>query len=412
VLLLACPYALMGPSFHADDFSFLRNSHFDGPLHAAQGRQIGRPGAVVMYDLTFGLIGPHPLTIYVVQTALWVFAALAVLFALRQFLSPRRALAITLVWLVVPTHTALEHWSSTTQAFLALGLVAFGIGRLAVACDGDKPPWLAFLALTAAVASYEVIAGLAVTALFGVPLLRQGRLRWDVITRGGALLAVPLVWAMFHRVYVGPTGRLDFGLAVDSHLALGLEPFSGLGQLLGGAALAGAALAAIRLVRARPGAASVGFEHMSVAGLVIIVIGILPLLSFSTNFYGMDDRLTVVSGVGAAMIWVGLVGMTASYLGRRVIQAAVLALIALVIPLRAANNRDWVDSGRAAKTETQRLARLAQESRVVEVAGPLATVGWITGLHNGWNATAATQLLLDRRDVVVDVIIDGKKTGP
>src|SRR5438477_311183 len=47
--LLALPYGLSGPSFHADDFLFLSDAHFDGAFQAAQGRQIGRPGALIAY---------------------------------------------------------------------------------------------------------------------------------------------------------------------------------------------------------------------------------------------------------------------------------------------------------------------------------------------------------------------------
>jgi hypothetical protein len=413
VVLMALPYGISGPRFHADDFAFLNSGHFDGAFRAAQGRQIGRPGALLTYDLTFGLVGQHPLLIYLLQVGLWIAAAVAVLFALRCLLPPATALAVALVWLVVPTHTALEHWASTTQALLALCLLAIGICAVASAADRGSSGWVGAVVLAAAVASYEVTAAVALAVVFVVPWLRQRRIRWGIVARGVIAISVPLVWTWTHQVYIESSGHLDLGLAVPAHLSLGLKPFSTGSRVLSALALAGVFLALIRLVSPRLRSPSTEFETLTVAGFGVIVIGVLPLVNFASNFYGMDDRLTVVSGIGAAFVWVGIVGMTArSWQTHGATVVAALVLIALVVPVRIQNNREWVDSGRAATAETQRLARLVQASPVVVVPGPLAGVGWVTGLHNGWNATAATQLLLDRRDVVVDVTINGIKTGP
>jgi hypothetical protein len=413
VVLLALPYGLSGPSFHADDFLFLNNAHFDGVFRAAEGRQLGRPGALLTYDLTFGLLGQHPLAIYFFQVGLWIAAAVSVLFALRRFLPSATALAVALVWLVVPSHTALEHWASTTQALLALCLLAIGVCAVARAADRGTSGWAGAVALAAAVASYEVTAAMALVTIFAVPWLRQRRIRWGIVARGSIAIGIPLIWASTHRVYTVSSGHIALGLVLPAHLSLGLEPFSTGSRLLTAVALVGVLLALIRILSPRLRGQSTESEVLAVAGLTVIIIGVLPLIAFASNFYGMDDRLTVVSGVGAAMIWVGIVGMAARAVQTHAATViATLFLIALVIPVRIQENRDWVDTGRAATVEIRRLAILVQTSPVIEVPGPLASVGWVTGLHNGWNATAATQLLLGRRDVVVHVIVHGASTGP
>src|ERR1044071_1645213 len=64
VAIAVClPNLLNGPGPIADDWVFLRNARFDGWLHAAGPRQSGRPGGALVYDLTFGLIGNHPLAV-------------------------------------------------------------------------------------------------------------------------------------------------------------------------------------------------------------------------------------------------------------------------------------------------------------------------------------------------------------
>lgn len=412
VVLLAIPYAVGGASFHADDFNFLRNSHFDGALGAAGSRQVGRPGASLIYDLTFGLIGEHPNAMYVVQVALWAAAAAALLVALRQFTTPSRALAVVLVWLIVPTHTALEHWASTSQALVALVLALLGIRALTTAADRNTSGWLGIAALGAAIATYEATVGLAVLAVVAVPWLRTGGVNRPLLLRGAIGLGIPIVWAVAHPVYVDTTGHLDLELALPGNLSLGLEPFGTAGRLMFAIALAGMLVALLRLVRSTD-RASLHYEVLVVAGVAILLMGLAPLVSIRSNFYGMDDRLTVVSGIGAAMIWVGITGMCVERVSRQwAIAVPALGLLAIAVPLRVTSNREWVDSGRLAHAETERLVQLLQQSPHVEVVGPLAGVGYVTGLHDGWNATAAAQLRMNRQDVVIDVLINNELTGP
>ena len=391
IVVLALPYALAGPNFHADDWVFVRNARFDGVLGAAGPRQVGRPGATLVYGLTFGAIGAHPLAIQLVQVLLWIVAAGAALIALRRFLVAPTALAVVLVWLLVPTHSTLEHWASTAQALVALALLAIGVAALAHAADNHGPGWLGVVALGAAIACYEVTAGAALAALVAVPLVRRRRVRWDIVLRGLIVLAIPLAWLLSHRtVYTVPRGRLDPTLVLPGNLSLGLAPFGTGGRIVTGIALAGVLVAIARLVRPRLRPESTDAERLAIAGVLVIIVGVVPLVPFATNFIGMDDRLTVVSGVGAAMVWVGVVAMAVRDTGRRHIVALSAVLLLLVaVPLRVGRTRDFVDAGDAAVREAQRLALLAADARVVRVPGPVAVARRVDGLNDGWNATAA-----------------------
>jgi hypothetical protein len=353
------------------------------------------------------------LLIQIVQVLLWLAVAVALCATLRRFVAPAPALAVTLVWLVVPTHSALEHWASTVQVLLALLMLVLGVRALAVAIDRGRAGWLAAVLLAAAVGTYEITVGAAAVALVAIPLVRTRKVRWDVFVRGGIAIAIPLIWRAAHRtVYIVPTGNLDASVALPSLLSLGLTPFSTLGRVVTLIAVAGTVVAAIRLIRVER-SRSVEFERLTVAGLVVVIAGIVPLARFATNLFGMDDRLTVVSGIGAAMIWVGIAGIAARHLNdRRMVTAAALALVAIVVPLRIDRTRDYVDSGDAAVEDATNLAEASPGLDVVSVVGPLAVSGRVSGLYDGWNATAATQLITSRDDLIVRVSIDGSEVGP
>jgi hypothetical protein len=419
VLVLAVPYAIAGPNFLADDWVFLRNARFDGVLGAAGARQTGRPGAIVIYDLTFGAIGAHPLLLYVVQVGLWVVAALAVYAALRAFFPVLAALATTLVWLVVPNHSTLEMWASTSQALIALALLAVGVRGLARAADRDEWSWWSVVAIAAAIAFYEVTAAAALAAVVIVPLLRGWRPRWGTLIGGVAVVALPVVWRLANpSVYGAPTGRMDYGTVIPNNLSLGLKAYSEPGRIVAALALAAGLWALVRVARAETRDQTGPAERLAIAGLVIIGLGVAPLVGFRTNFLGMEDRLTVVSGVGGAMVWTGAGWMVVNAL--RTSRAAVTAfvavgaavLLAIVIPIRAERTRDFDRAGDRALAQAHDYVQITAANPIIAVDGPVADSGRIDGLNDGWNATAATQALSGGRVRVVLVRLDGIVTGP
>ncbi len=393
VALIGLPYLLAGPGPLADDWVFLRNQRFDGWLHAAGPRQLGRPGGAFVYDVTFGLIGNHPLVLAIVQLALLAAAALAVHAALARFVDHRLALAIVLVWLVAPNHMTLEHWASTAQALVALALLGVGVRLLD---EHPERPMAAFVVLALAVSCYEIVAAIALATVFAVPWLRGRRLPTRVLVIGTAIVATPVVWAFTHRtVYARTPGWIDPTLILPGNLSLGLAGYGWQGRLVTGLGLALVIVAALR--RWRPSLHHLygNDERLVLAGAAVLALGVLPVVRFPTNFLGMDDRLTLVSGIGAAMVWVGGVGMVARdrVHARRLTAAATLGLFVIVVSVRADHERDYAAAADAAHAEAVALVAMTDSARVVDVPGPIADADRVFGLHDGWNATAAVQAL-------------------
>jgi hypothetical protein len=409
VLVLSVPYGVAGPNLLADDWVYARNGVFKGVLHSSGPRQVQRPGAALLYDATFGLIGPHPLRLYVVQVALWVLAAVALLIVACRFTSPGRALAIALVWAVLPTHSSLEHWASTSQALLALILLCGGIYLLDTALSVRREV-AAVVVLIASMLTYEVVAAAAVAAFVAVPLWRRRSVSRPALVAAVALFAAAFAWLLAHRtVYPDNRGRIDLSVAVRTLFSVGLEPATTAGKLVTALIVITIAVAIWR-VAARTVSVP---DALVVAGTGVVLLGLVPLWEFSTNLLGMYDRLTVVSGVGVTIICIGGVGMAQQALRNRqgvlVVSAFALALIA--VPQRADRNRDYIDAGNAAIVEAHRLANdtAPNESKVID--GPIAEIRGLSGLSDGWNTTAAVQLAKHDPSIRIYVDLNGQRTG-
>jgi len=420
--LVAVPYLLAGPKLLADDFVWLRNAQVNGWQGAGGPRVDGRPGGAIMAALTFGLIGAHPLLLAIVQTVLRSACAVALRRCFAQFVSGPVALAAALVWVVVPDHLSLEMWGSTIAAPVALGLLAAGIAELARAwraTDVSNRHLLgAYLLLAGGVAVYELTAGVAGLAVLLVPFVVGRRPTIARVLSGWAIIGVPMAWAALKvSVYdTANSGSLDIRLVLPSQLSMGLSPPGMQGKLM---ALAGTAIVIFSLARlASPSLrsrAGTG-ERMVAAGALVIAAGVAPLVHLATNFQGLDDRLSTVSSVGAALVWTGGALVAAQLVGRRrattVYFALAVALVVVVLPLRFVRTRDFVDAGRQATATTRVLSDQARNHQLVTVDGPIAVVDHYSGLNDGWNATAAVQLALHDPTVVIHVTIQGIQSGP
>jgi len=209
------------------------------------------------------------------------------------------------------------------------------------------------------------------------------------------------------------TGHLDPSVVLPGHLSLGLAPFGAQGRLLTVVALAAIVWSLVRAVRMGAGRAELG-ERLVIAGTVVLLFGVAPLASFDTTFFGMPDRLTLVSGVGAAMVWTGGALIVARYVRRPqavLVGVAVLFLV-VVVPVRFVRTSDYEDAGRRAQHETATLSERARSTPVFDVPGPLADVDRSWGLNDGWNATAAVQVAVDDPRVTIGTIIYGERVGP
>jgi hypothetical protein len=237
-----------------------------------------------------GLIGPHPLAVLAVQTALVAAAAVLLHDLLRRFVDDRLAAATAALWLVVPNHTSLLLWASATAITAALLLLL--LGGIARAADRPGP---ATVCLAASILTYEATAPAAVALLVAIPLLQRRPWRRPLLV-GMAGVAPATAWALPHLPSVKDAGRshwADLGLVLPAHVGWGVFPEGPIATALGLAAIVLLGFAARR-------------SPLVAAGVVVIVVGTLPFLRYFYEPLGAGDRVNVVAGVGTAMVWAGL----------------------------------------------------------------------------------------------------------
>jgi len=343
-------YASLGTGFVLDDWYTLRNAHFDGALAAAgEDQRLARPGAWLVYAVVFGVIGPHPAVVLVLQGAVVAATAVLLVLVLRRFLpSPLATLAAAL-WVMLPNHTSLEAWASASNIALALLLGVAGcflLGRSELGTAGIAGA--AVLMATAALC-YEAVIPAALLAALALPWLADGRPRWAPVVAVGTGLVLVATWILTHWHPGKPVtiGETDLTQAVGAHLGWGVVPAGVAADLVTLVGLAGVTLAVARVVlpsqRGRAGPA----EWCVVAGLVVIGVGTVPFAFYLYAPLGAGDRLTVVSSVGGAMVWAGLVGMAWAW-HRLAGAVGLAALVALSAAVRVERAVLWHRAGRDA----------------------------------------------------------------
>ena len=278
--VLALPYALAGTNFILDDWFAVRNAMFQGAFAAGGHNQLlARPGAWLTYGLTFGLIGPHPLPIYLLQTAVNAAVAVALFVALRRFVPTTPAFAAAAVWVVLPIHTSLDNWASALNISLALLALLVGIAVL----GRTRGNWAAAVCFAVAALWYEATMPLAAVMTLAEPLLHRRSPRGrDDVALPAVSLAVCGLWIVTHwHPDKHISGWAHLGQFMPAHFGWGVvwwPPFDKVVLLLA----------------------------MVVAGLTVMVLGVLPFLRYFYAPLGAGDRVNVVSSVGAAMAWTGL----------------------------------------------------------------------------------------------------------
>jgi len=226
-LLLSAPYALLGVGFVLDDWFALGNAHFDGALAAAGAEQwLARPGQGLVYALTFGLVGPHPLVHYAVQVVLGAVAAVLLYRLLLRMVGAGPALAVAALWLVVPNHGSLVRWPSAVGILVALVLLV-AAGLLLT----EPEPRLraevgAALLLATSVLCYEATAPAAAVAALVLPWLATGRWRWRGTALAWAALAGVTIWMLvnIHPAKAVVDATADFSQVFPAHFGWGWRP--------------------------------------------------------------------------------------------------------------------------------------------------------------------------------------------
>ena len=329
-LLLQLPYLIFGPGFILDDWYLLRNGQLHGWWRTLDGELLAaRPGSGLVYALTFGLIGDHPLIHALIEALL--IAAIAVLLdrLLSHFVSPRTAAAVALLWVALPNKTSLEVWASAQAISVALLATVFGCLLVAQ----GRRDLMAVAPFVFAGLTYEATIPIAAVATVAIPWILDGAVDRRFVRRTWGMLALAGSWVVlnFPSVKKDTIQLGDVRQVLPAHFSTSVSGQNPVSVALGTVAVGVSVLAAYRLVCGRRGQGkpTLGWEeHLIAAGWVVLAVGVAPFAFYFYSPIGAGDRVTVVSAVGGAMVWVGVFGFIARY--RRGV-AGVL-LVGLLVP--------------------------------------------------------------------------------
>lgn len=397
VAVLAVPYGVLGPGYFREDWISLANARSDGYVGAA-GALVAttRPGAALVYAVTFGVLEGQYFLAWLLLVALHAVAVVLVYEVARVEVGPRRAAVVALLWTLLPTHASLTHWISVTHISVALILALLGVLAARRATSGDASRWPPALLIFGSALFYEALLPPVLLALVFVAASNGN---WMAVRPALLAGAAAVVWSFTIGYLItekAPAVWVELKHVIGANLGWGLSSFAGWG-VLQAALLAWIAAATVMVVlpgsRNRTGTS----EQMVVAGLLIAGTGLAPFVPFGADidFVGLGDRANVVSSLGVACVLVGLgERLRITIRSRRVRLSAsgvmVLSVLVVVLPTRIEQDREW-----AAVASWQRV--VSGEAALAHRKGrPSVRIGYdavgtagIEGLNNEWDASSA-----------------------
>lgn len=350
--IIFVPYAIAGPGFFIDDWFTLRNGAFDGWWQSAGTRQwAARPGAGVVYALTFGLIGQEPLPYFVLAATVLTVAALVLYRIASRFLPPVAAFGIASLWLLLPNHTSLEMWPSALNIAVALLLLLLGAERLTHPEATRVHDWLAAALFAMAVLTYEAVGPVAVAVVLLVAWRRPGVRRWQVLGPSAASLGATAIWMLlnWHPEKQGLDVWMDASQVVPAHFGstIAIAPIAAV-TISVSVLLTSAVLLYRRAVV--PDVGDPWMVWTAALGWLLIVLGTVPFVRYFYAPIGLGDRVTVVSGVGGAMV---LVAVVSALLRWRM--AVGLALLLVVVSSAVVQRASMVSDYAVAADDSRRI---------------------------------------------------------
>lgn len=337
-LFVLVPYLLAGPGFFVDDWFALRNAVVGEWWEAAGPDQWrARPGAAVVYAVVFGLIGARPGIHAAIAVVVVVATAVVLRRLLGHVLPPLVALAVSLTWLLVPNHTSLEVWPSAINIGVSLLLAVVGAERLVRNPIPRRTQAGSGVAFAASILCYEATAPalVALVALVAWNVRADRRTAVRLVVLHGFAMGAALAWMLtnWHPSKTGLDAWLDPVQVVNGHVSTGLVGEHAGAVVLGGVVVVTSIVAAY-LGITRPSADGTRWpQHLIIGGWATIVVGAAPFARYFYSPVGLGDRVTVVSGIGGAMVLVGVL----SWIGVR--QAAFATLLGVLLVVGAAGHR-------------------------------------------------------------------------
>ena len=349
VLLRALVYAAQGAGYVMDDWAIAGHRLMHGPLHTAATPLLEhpRPGLWLTYSTAYGLAGDHPLVMFAIVTVVNVAVVVLLWRTLSRFVSTTTAFLVAAVWVVLPTHNALTVWGAALQAVVALCLFLLGVDAF------SRGRWIwGTLALVGGMWSYELVTMPALLT----PLLLPGRLQLDppdreVDWRRRAVALAVLVLAAIrsatnttypvdlHFIDVPRLWWSQFGTSL-----WGTEAVPRVVQFLVAAAVGvGVVVALVAWWRGDRDRES--GPTLVLAGMGVIGVGSVTGFTFPLASYGLSDRLSAVSSIGAALVAVGVARLVWSH-QRRLAVGAAAAFVAICVFGQAVSLWSWSQAGK------------------------------------------------------------------
>lgn len=335
------PYLLWGPQFLMDDWLLARNAQQLGAWHTASGLPT-RPGSHLVYAATFGLT-QSPRLLLALLGATNVAIAFCLWRIAGRWVASAVAIMLAVGWLILPVHTATDYWLSTLPTTIALLLLLVGALLTAHAYATGRSAFLGGMLIVSSVAIYELMLGLAIAAVFAIPILERRSLRRVQAAAVITGIAGAAGWIATHAVY-GIQRGLDFEGVWRLNFQLGpVTRWSALVLLASTSSLV--VLLAVAYSRERSRRAWMP-GRLALAGVAMMVLGLLPALRFPWAVDGLGDRINVVAAIGTAVVWTALIHALPTSKGRKV---AALSIALLALASGTSRVMDYREAGRAGK---------------------------------------------------------------
>lgn len=368
VLVRAGLYAASGAGLILDDWSIVVNGGLNRLWEDPNTTfALSRPGAWVLLTVVNGGIGAHPLGLLAVITLLQLTAAWLLYRVALRWVTPAVALAVTVLWLVMANHSSLTVWGPIIPALVALCLLLGGVLALA------SGRWvLATACFCVAALCYETTLPAAAVATLVLPA--TPRVAWSRRAVTLALLGAIGIWIAAHPIYDVPLHLPALGVFWDAHFGRGLlgtdqgAPLVPTVLRLG--TLAGIAWCLVRWWQGerRPGSG----PWLVIVGLAVGALGALGWVTLDPQAapLGVFDRILVVSSLGAAAVWAGIL-LTAWAHARVPTAAVAVVLLVVCVAGQVVTLGSWSRAGRDVEVLVDHVAGLSQHPGAHDfVVGP------------------------------------------
>jgi hypothetical protein len=413
-----------------------------------------RPIQALYQALMYAAFGLHPLGYHLVN-ALVLLAGVLLLLLVLQELGVHRAIAVAvaILYAMLPHYTTARVWYAASQAPLSMALFLLSIyAALRAARGAVRHPWawrvVSVASLVVSGLAYEVTLPLALVA----PLLvwvharrRSGSAGAPPGPLAGAGLPLLLVLAAgavgafkfftstrlahtaqrgYLRGLLGQIAHIHlrvYGVAAPKTAWVALHRAPGTGSIVAACAIAGVAYLYLRrLVRADPLPAPGRLAGLVAAGGIVVLLGYAVFVTTRVSFSatGPSNRVAMAAAIGSALASVAAMGLVAVGVGGRrqaeVFAALAGASMAGALIISSALIEDWVRAyrreGEVLAAVERRFPRLAPGTSLL-LDGVCPYIGPAIVFESPWDLRGALWVRYRDPSLRADVVTPNLTVG-